>query len=128
MAKDQLAALDRAATLRKLISDTAADVSAQNTYWTAGTLADALIATGKLVLIDDRAVEAERNERRVRIQQALLATLDGTYDCTRVWSAWGCSTMDEHDFVPVLDRLEELVNEIDAALFPAAALSAPGVK
>jgi len=57
MDKDQLAALDRAATLRKLIADTAADVSAQYTYWTAETLADALIATGKLVLIDDGAVD-----------------------------------------------------------------------
>lgn len=57
MDKDELAALDLAATLRKLIADTAADVSAQNTYWTAGTLADALIATGKLVLIDEGAVD-----------------------------------------------------------------------
>lgn len=39
------------AALHKLIADTAADVSVQNQYWTAGDLADALIATGKLVLI-----------------------------------------------------------------------------
>lgn len=56
MTRDQLAALDRAA-LRKLIADTAADLSAQKELWTAGDLAEALIATGKLVLIDDGAVE-----------------------------------------------------------------------
>lgn len=54
---DKITALDRAATLRKLIADTAADVSAQNEVWTAGDLADALIATGKLVLIGPDAVE-----------------------------------------------------------------------
>lgn len=44
-------------TLRDLIADTAADLSAANPYWTAGCLADALIRTGQLVLVDDEAVE-----------------------------------------------------------------------
>lgn len=60
--------------------------------------------------------DAERCERRFRIQRALIATLGDTYDCTRVWSAWGVGTMDQDDFVPVLDRLEELIDEIDAQL------------
>jgi len=57
------------AALHKLIADTAADVSVQNQYWTAGDLADALIATGKLVLIDDGAVE--------RVARAILAAEKG---------------------------------------------------
>jgi hypothetical protein len=57
LTNDELAALDRAA-LRKLIADTAADLSAQNPVWTAGELADALIATNQLVLIGPDAVEA----------------------------------------------------------------------
>jgi len=73
MDKDQLAALDRAA-LRKLIADTAADVSAQNPVWTAGDLADALIVTGKLALIDDGAVE-----RCVKAMRA-LAEREGWID------------------------------------------------
>lgn len=51
-------------------------------------------------------------ELRVRLQHALLAELGGTYDCTRVWSAWSYGTMDQDDFVPVLDRLEELIETI----------------
>lgn len=57
-------------------------------------------------------------ELRVAIQRGLIATLGDTYDCNRVWSAWGVGTMDQDDFVPVLDRLEELIDaivyEIDA--------------
>ena len=61
-------------------------------------------------------------ELRVAIQRALLAALGDTYDCTRVWSAWGVGTMGEDDFVPVLDRLDELIDEITAeiAAIPAA--------
>lgn len=57
-----------------------------------------------------------RGERRVRIQQALIASLGDAYDCTRVWNAWSYGTMGEDDFVPVLDRLEELIDEIETAL------------
>lgn len=56
MTSEELAALNRAA-LRDLIADTAADLPTQNPVWTAGCLADALLATGKLVLVDDGAVE-----------------------------------------------------------------------
>lgn len=69
------------------------------------------------------ALEAEtieRCERRARIQEALLATLDDSLDCTRVCSAWGYGTMGQDDFVPVLERLDELVDEFDAIIFPAA--------
>ena len=50
------------------------------------------------------------------IQRALLAALGDTYDCTRVWSAWGVGTMGEDDFVPVLDRLDDLIDEVAAEI------------
>lgn len=55
-------------------------------------------------------------ELRVRLQRALQATLGDTYDCTRVWSAWGYGTMDENDFVPVLDRMDEIIDELVAQI------------
>lgn len=55
-------------TLRDLIADTAADLSAANPCWTAGCLADALIRTGQLVLVDDGAVE--------RVARAIKAKWD----------------------------------------------------
>ncbi len=61
-----------------------------------------------------------RHELRVEIQRALVAELGDTYDCTRVWSAWSYGTMDEDDFVPVLDRLEELIDSIEHAVIRAS--------
>lgn len=60
-------------TLRDLIADTAADLSAANPYWTAGCLADALIRTGQLVLVDDGAVDVD-----VIVKQALSVATLGT--------------------------------------------------
>jgi hypothetical protein len=56
---------------------------------------------------------------------ALEAELSDTYDCTRVWSAWGYGTMDEHDFTPVSERLDEIAGTICAALMPDAEWSGP---
>ncbi len=63
-----------------------------------------------------RASIADAGEIRVAIQRALQATLGDTYDCTRVWSAWGYGTMGEDDFVPVLDRMDEIIDEVAARL------------
>ncbi|WP_420140183.1 hypothetical protein [Sphingomonas sp.] len=57
-------------------------------------------------------LEARARELRVGIQRALLSELGDTYDCTRVWGAWSVGTMDQDDFVPVLDRLDELIAAI----------------
>jgi len=35
-----------------------------------------------------------------------------SYDCSRVWSAWGVGTMDERDFTPVSERIEDIVKSI----------------
>ena len=70
-------------------------------------------------------------ELRVCIQRGLLAELGDTYDCTRVWEAWGVGTMDQDDFVPVLDRLDEIITTIAAeiaATFPALSTDAGGAK
>lgn len=55
------------------------------------------------------------------VRDALAEALGDTYDCTRVWSAWGVGTMSQDDFVPVTEddeRLHELT---------IAALDASGV-
>ncbi|MGN7160854.1 hypothetical protein [Sphingomonas sp. SAFR-052] len=57
-------------------------------------------------------IAVDVSELRCRIQDALLASLGDVYDCTRVWSAWNVGTMDQDDFEPVLNRLDELVDEI----------------
>lgn len=49
-----------------------------------------------------------------------------TYDCTRVWSAWGVGTMSEDDFVPVVEQDERLYEIADSFLAEVARLN--GVK
>lgn len=42
-----------------------------------------------------------------------------TYDCTRVWSAWGYGTMSPDDFVPIVqceERLQEIVDAVKVAM------------
>lgn len=42
-----------------------------------------------------------------------------TYDCSRVWSAWGYGTMSEDDFTPIINdinRLQEIVDAVKAAM------------
>lgn len=46
-----------------------------------------------------------------------------TYDCTRVWSAWGVGTMSEDDFVPVVDQESRLYEMADACLDEFARLN-----
>jgi hypothetical protein len=48
-----------------------------------------------------------------------------TYDCTRVWSAWGFGTMDQDDFVPLVEQEERLYEIVDACLDATAALNGP---
>ena len=82
--------------------------------------ADQFIALDRRLFEDcvQRALASQRQKLRVSIQRALIATLGDTYDCTRVWSAWSVGTMDQDDFVPVLDRLDELVDEIELQIAP----------
>ena len=48
----------------------------------------------------------------------LIAEVIGgdTYDCVRVWSAWGVGTMSEDDFVPFVEQEERLYELADACL------------
>src|SRR5690606_1612352 len=52
------------------------------------------------------------------VMRDLIAEIIGgdTYDCTRVWSAWGVGTMSEDDFVPFTDQDERLYELADACL------------
>lgn len=48
---------------------------------------------------------------------AVAETLAHTsYDCTRVWSAWGYGTMSAADFVPIADQPERLAEIAEAAI------------
>lgn len=52
------------------------------------------------------------------VMRDLIAEVIGgdTYDCTRVWSAWGVGTMSEDDFVPFVEQEERLYELADACL------------
>ena len=40
------------------------------------------------------------------------ALTDMVYDCTRVWEAWSYGTMTQDDFVPVTERLDDILLEV----------------
>nr|WP_294974989.1 hypothetical protein [uncultured Pseudomonas sp.] len=65
-------------------------------------------------------VMPSRETLRDRIAQAIGGD---TYDCTRVWSAWGVGTMSDDDFVPVVDQESRLYEIADACLNEVARLN-----
>ena len=50
------------------------------------------------------------------IREVLEEYLGDSYDCTRSWQAWGHGTMSGSDFIPVTDRLDEIVEAIQRKL------------
>lgn len=65
---------------------------------------------------DEKTIERARDA----IAEAIGCS---SYDCTRVWSAWGYGTMGPDDFVPIVDqenRLEEITNAAISALLQSA--------
>lgn len=54
-----------------------------------------------------------------RVRSALEMQLAESLDCNRVWAAWGYGTMSEHDFEPVSHRLDEIVDDVVAAIVKA---------
>lgn len=64
---------------------------------------------------------------RDALRDLLAGAIGGdTYDCTRVWSAWGVGTMSEDDFVSVVEQDERLYEIADSLLAEVARLN--GVK
>ena len=55
----------------------------------------------------------DRDSLRDIIAQAIGGD---TYDCVRVWSAWGVGTMSQDDFVPVVEQEARLYEIADACL------------
>lgn len=54
---------------------------------------------------------------REKLHDALASELEyGAYDCTRVWEAWSVGTMSQDDFVPVTERLDDIVSTVLAAI------------
>lgn len=66
------------------------------------------------------AAMPDRENLRDIIAQAIGGD---TYDCVRVWSAWGVGTMSEDDFVPVVDQEARLYEIADACLDEFARLN-----
>jgi hypothetical protein len=46
------------------------------------------------------------------IRDALIGQIGDTFDCTRSWSAWSVGTMSENDFVPVVERMDDIVDAV----------------
>lgn len=56
-------------------------------------------------------------EVKERIRDAIARAIGGgAYDCTRHWSAWGYGTMEETDFIPIIDQAERLAEIADAVI------------
>jgi hypothetical protein len=64
-------------------------------------------------------------EQMNAVRDAIAAALGDTYDCTRVWSAWGVGTMGPDDFVPVAEDDERMHELTIAALDAAASVEMP---
>ncbi|SFP92830.1 hypothetical protein SAMN03159489_02208 [Pseudomonas sp. NFPP07] len=61
---------------------------------------------------------------RVALRDIIAQAIGGdTYDCTRVWSAWGVGTMSEDDFVPLTYSEARLYEIADACLDEVARLN-----
>jgi hypothetical protein len=54
---------------------------------------------------------------RDSLRDAIAQAIGGdTYDCVRVWSAWGVGTMSDDDFIPIVDHEERLYEIADTCL------------
>jgi len=53
---------------------------------------------------------------RQAVCEAIAEALGDAYDCTRVWSAWGCGTMGPDDFSLVAEDDYRLAEIADAAI------------
>lgn len=71
-------------------------------------------------MTDERAEPVQRLSDaglREKLHDALASELEyGAYDCTRVWEAWSVGTMSQDDFVPVTERLDDIVSTVLAAI------------
>ena len=52
-----------------------------------------------------------------KVREAVTHAIGGdVYDCTRVWSAWSHGTMDENDFVLLVEQSDRIAEIADAAI------------
>lgn len=63
-----------------------------------------------------RAVASRLLDMKSVIREALVDQLGDAYDCTRVWDAWHYGTMGSNDFVPVTDRIDDIVEAVMAKM------------
>ena len=56
-------------------------------------------------------------EIKEKIRAVIVEVIgNNAYDCTRDWSAWRYGTMDENDFIPIIDQAERLAEIADAVI------------
>ena len=68
----------------------------------------------------------DQEEMRESLREAVAGSLNSTYVCGRVWSAWQVGTMTEDDFVPFSDCEEAIDAVVDAAITAIRSLQAQG--
>jgi hypothetical protein len=65
---------------------------------------------------------------RIALRDAIADAIGGsTYDCTRVWEAWGYETMSQDDFSRVVDDEDRLMEIVDAVVDALASRQPCGV-
>lgn len=79
---------------------------------------------GVLAFIEQPAPVAVVMPEREVLRDLIAQAIGGdTYDCTRVWSAWGVGTMSEDDFISFIDQEDRLYEIADACLDEVARLN-----
>lgn len=67
-------------------------------------------------------LENQKNDSvKQAIRDALILQIGDSFDCTRTWSAWSAGTMREDDFNAVLDRIDDITEEVAKAVSDALA-------
>jgi hypothetical protein len=62
------------------------------------------------------AVASKLRDIAGAIREVLMSELGDAYDCVRAWDAWSYGTMTQDDFIPVTDRVDDLVEAIQKKL------------
>lgn len=65
-------------------------------------------------------------EQKQAVRDAVAEALGDAYDCTRVWGAWGCSTMSADDFSRVAEDDSRVAEIADAAIGAMPAMPPDG--
>lgn len=93
-------------------------VEGDSKAWLAWQLRAALATTAPApVVIEAAALAQSEDDLHVLVHDALANEIGSdAYDCTRVWGGWSVGTMTQDDFVPVIERLDDISRAVIHAL------------